>query len=234
MAHTSQMLPKCPTQTEGCEVISELVDLRAQVTQLSELVHTDTLTGLSNFRYFIEALEQEMERTRRTGHSTGLIMMDLDFFKKVNDDWGHDVGNKALVLASRIIQASVRKMDAPCRYGGEEFAIILPSTDRGHTLLVAERIRAAIATTPLTFDGNEIVLTASFGVDIFSGVEKGGAEEMVKRADGYLYQAKEEGRNRVCIAPKEEKEDHSSVNQDEKDALFGLFGRSSDLNDTSY
>lgn len=234
MAHIAQIPPQCPAQIDACEIISELVDLRDQVSALSELVHTDTLTGLSNFRYFIQALEQEMERTRRTGHATGLIMLDLDFFKKVNDDWGHDVGNKALVLASRLIQASVRKMDAPCRYGGEEFAVILPSTDRYHTLLVAERMRELIAITPLTFDDNEIVLTASFGVDIFTGVEKGCAEEMVKRADSYLYQAKNEGRNRVCIAPVEEKEDHSSVSQDEKDALFGLFGRSSDLGDTSY
>ncbi|MFD2231173.1 GGDEF domain-containing protein [Alkalimarinus sediminis] len=234
MAHTAQTPPQCPAQQDACEIITELVDLRDQVSELSELVHTDTLTGLSNFRYFMQALEQEMERTRRTGHATGLIMLDLDFFKKVNDDWGHDVGNKALILASRIIKASVRKMDAPCRYGGEEFAVILPSTDRRHTLMVAERMREAIASTPLTFDENELILTASFGVDIYTGTETGCAEEMVKRADSYLYQAKHEGRNRVCIAPLEEKEDRSSVNQDEKDALFGLFGRSSDLSDESY
>lgn len=233
MAQISQTPLQCPAQIDDCEIISELTGLRDQVSELSELVHTDTLTGLSNFRYFMQALEQEMERTRRTGQATGLIMLDLDFFKKVNDDWGHDVGNKALVLASRLIRASVRKMDAPCRYGGEEFAVILPSTDRYHTLMVAERMRELIATTPLVFDDNEIALTASFGVDIFTGIEKGCAEEMVKRADGYLYQAKSEGRNQVCVAPIEEKEDLSSVNQDEKDALFGLFGRSSDLSDTS-
>ncbi|UZE96687.1 GGDEF domain-containing protein [Alkalimarinus alittae] len=229
-----QISPSCPLQEASCDIITELVGLREQVSELSELVHTDTLTGLSNFRYFMQALEQEMERTRRTGHATGLIMVDLDYFKKVNDEWGHDVGNKALILASSLIKASVRKMDAPCRYGGEEFAIILPSTDRQHSILVAERARELIASTPLEFDGNEIMLTASFGVDIFTGVERGCAEEMVKRADGYLYKAKESGRNRVCIAPVEEKIDNSSVNQDEKDALFGLFGRASNLSDSSY
>lgn len=231
MAQIPLTPPACLSQKESCEIISELVDLREQVTELSELVHTDTLTGLSNFRYFIQALEQEMERTRRTGYATGLIMMDLDFFKKVNDDWGHDVGNQALVLASTLIKAAVRKMDAPCRYGGEEFAIILPSTDRHNSMLVAERVREMIATTPLVFDDNELLLTASFGIDIYTGLEAGGAEEMVKRADSYLYQAKEAGRNRVCVAPAVEKEDTSSVNQDEKDALFGLFGRAGNTND---
>lgn len=231
MAQIPLTPPACLSQKESCEIISELVDLREQVTELSELVHTDTLTGLSNFRYFMQALEQEMERTRRTGYATGLIMMDLDFFKKVNDDWGHDVGNQALILASKLIKAGVRKMDAPCRYGGEEFAIILPSTDRHNSMLVAERVREMIATTPLVFDDNELLLTASFGIDIYTGLEGGGAEEMVKRADSYLYQAKEGGRNRVCVAPVVEKEDISSVNQDEKDALFGLFGRAGNFSD---
>ena len=215
---------ECPSTQASCEIISELLGLREQVSELSELVHTDTLTGLSNFRYFILALEQEMERTRRTGQDTGLIMMDLDFFKKVNDQWGHDVGNKALILAAQQIRAAVRKMDAPCRYGGEEFAVILPATNAHYTLQVAERIRLMIESTPLVIEEQVIPLTASFGIDIYSASVPGRAEDMVKRADGYLYQAKQEGRNRVCYAPVEFKEDISSVNQDEKDALFGLFG----------
>ncbi len=125
MAHQSNTLSntqdtlECPSNQESCEIITELRGLREQVSELSGLVHTDTLTGLSNFRYFMLALEQEMERTRRTGQDTGLIMIDLDFFKKVNDDWGHDTGNKALILAAQQIRAAVRKMDAPCRYGAD-------------------------------------------------------------------------------------------------------------------
>ena len=86
----------------------------------------------------------------------------------------------------------------------------------------------------MQLEDNEISLTASFGLDVFTGVEMGNAEEMIKRADGYLYQAKENGRNQVCIAAVKNKVDSSSVNQDEKDALFGLFGDASDLNDVSY
>ena len=220
---------ECPSNQESCEIISELLGLREQVSELSGLVHTDTLTGLSNFRYFILALEQEMERTRRTGHATGLIMMDLDFFKKVNDQWGHDVGNKALILAAQQIRAAVRKMDAPCRYGGEEFAVILPATNVHQTIQVAERIRSMIEAAPLVVGEQTILITASFGIDVYSAAQQGRAEDMVKRADGYLYQAKQEGRNRVCYAPVEVKEDISSVSQDEKDALFGLFRGSSHI-----
>lgn len=224
----AESTPECPSNRESCEIISELMGLRDKVSELAELVHTDTLTGLSNFRYFMLSLEQEMERTRRTGQDTGLIMIDLDFFKKVNDQWGHDVGNKALILAAQQIRAAVRKMDAPCRYGGEEFAVILPSTNTHHTLQVAERIRAMIEAAPLVTEEHVIPLTASFGIDIYTAGVPGGAEDMIKRADSYLYQAKQEGRNRVCYAPVEIRKDISSVNQDEKDALFGLFGRSSE------
>jgi len=221
---------ECPSNLESCEVISELLSLREQISELSELVHTDTLTGLSNFRYFILSLKQEMERTRRTGHDTGLIMIDLDFFKKVNDQWGHDVGNQALILAAQQIRAAVRKMDMPCRYGGEEFAIILPSTNAHHTLHVAERIRTMIEAAPLVIEEHVIPLTASLGIDIYTPGVPGGPEDMIKRADSYLYQAKQEGRNRVCYAPVKIRKDISSVNQDEKDALADLFGRSSDAN----
>lgn len=239
MVHQSNTMPstqdalECPANQESCDVITELLGLREQVSELSELVHTDTLTGLSNFRYFIFALEQEIERTRRTGQETGLIMIDLDFFKKVNDRWGHDAGNKALILAAQQIRAAVRKMDAPCRYGGEEFAVILPSTNAYDTLQVAERIRSMIEAAPLAFEQQGVQLTASFGVDVYSASVQGGVEDMIKRADGYLYQAKQEGRNRVCSAPVETKEDISSVSQDEKDALFGLFGGSSDREQTN-
>ena len=239
MAHQSNTLSntqdtlECPSNQESCEIITELLGLRDQVSELSELVHTDTLTGLFNFRYFIGALEQEMERTRRTGQDTGLIMVDLDYFKKVNDQWGHDAGNKALILAAQQIRTAVRKMDAPCRYGGEEFAVILPATNANHTLQVAERIRSMIEDAPLVVDQQEVQLTASFGIDVYSASVQGGAEDMIKRADGYLYQAKQEGRNRVCYAPVKAKEDISSVSQDEKDALFGLFRGSSDLEQTN-
>jgi len=239
MAHQSNTLPntqntlECPSNQESCEIITELLGLREQVSELSELVHTDTLTGLFNFRYFIHALEQEMERTRRTGQDTGLIMIDLDYFKKVNDQWGHDAGNKALILAAQQIRAAVRKMDAPCRYGGEEFAIILPATNAHYTLQVAERIRSMIEAAPLVVEQQEVQLTASFGIDVYSASVPSGVEDMIKRADGYLYQAKQEGRNRVCYAPVKAKEDISSVSQDEKDALFGLFRGSSDLEQTN-
>lgn len=216
--------PECPAGLVSCDIIAELTSLRKTVNQLSDLVHTDTLTGLSNYRCFRMVLDQEMERTRRTGQPTCLIMLDLDFFKKVNDEWGHDVGNQALVSVAKQMTSVVRKMDAPCRYGGEEFAIILPATHLIDAVKIAERLRVAIEETPLRLSDGELCLTASLGVDVFSPGESGCPEDMVKRADQYLYQAKKRGRNQVCHPEIRKRAEDSSIDADEKDALFGLFG----------
>jgi diguanylate cyclase (GGDEF)-like protein len=191
----------CPLGAEHCSVLEELGELRRRVSELSELIRTDTLTGLFNFRFFLQALEQEMERTRRTGQPTGLIMLDLDHFKLINDSWGHEVGNRALVHVAKIMFQSLRKLDSPCRYGGEEFAIVLADTDLADSIRVAERLRKRIESSPLEVEGSEISLRASFGLDVFVGAGNVTADEMVKQVDSFLYQAKKEGRNRVCHPP---------------------------------
>ena len=225
MTDRSDRKPLCPVDHDQCEYLSELVALRQQVSQLAELVHTDTLTGLNNFRFFIQALEQELERTRRTGYSTALVMMDLDHFKQVNDQWGHEVGNKALVLAAQLIRAGVRKMDIPCRYGGEEFAIILPSTDLRQSIQVAERIREMLENSPLFIqDAQEINLTASFGIELFRFGDSSDAKQLVRKADQLLYEAKASGRNQVCFGTQEQDASAAAVSEEEKDTLFSLFG----------
>ncbi|MCK5912666.1 MAG: GGDEF domain-containing protein, partial [Desulfuromusa sp.] len=151
--------PICPVCETDCGIIGEVAELRQKLEELSTLVRTDTLTGIANYRYFLQALEQEIERTRRSGQPTSLIMLDIDFFKKVNDRWGHEVGNQALVHLSRLLQKIVRKLDIPCRYGGEEFAIILPDTNLAACLPVAERIRQEIHMSPLDISGQPLFLT---------------------------------------------------------------------------
>ncbi|PIE43819.1 MAG: GGDEF domain-containing protein [Gammaproteobacteria bacterium] len=212
----------CPVGESHCAFLNELASLRDQLKEMASLVHTDMLTGLYNLRFMLPAIEREMERTRRTGLATGLIMMDLDHFKKVNDQWGHEVGNQALCHAASILRSSVRKIDIPCRYGGEEFAIILPSSDLFAVSQVAERIRSMLARSPLQTDGQSITLTASLGVEMYTSVSVGGAEELVKKADKYLYQAKQSGRNRVCHAVMTTQV-ASEVNEEEKNALFDIF-----------
>ena len=220
--------PNCPVGETTCNIIDELSALRLEVAELTEQVHTDTLTGLNNYRHFTKALDYEMERTQRTGQATALIIVDLDFFKKVNDTWGHEIGNLALIQTSELLKQATRKLDIPCRYGGEEFVIILPSTDLLTGMQVAERLRARIEATPLHADGHEISLTASLGIDVYLGGRQESQEDFIKRVDALLYQAKDGGRNQVCSGSRKDIQSETTVSADEKDALFGLFGNSDD------
>ncbi len=213
--------PICPVGESNCNILGEVTELRRQLTELSNLVRTDPLTGIANFRYFTQALEQEIERTQRSGQPTSLIMIDIDFFKKVNDQWGHEVGNRALIHLARLLQQTVRKLDIPCRYGGEEFAVILPDTNLTACLPVAERIRETVATTPLDVDGKELVMTISLGIATYTEQKEITVEALVKEADEYLYQAKESGRNRVCHASPPSVD---IVTSEERQALTELFG----------
>ncbi len=212
----------CPLGKQDCFLLEEVNELRRTLDELSALVRTDQLTGLANYRSFCQLLEQEMERTQRSGQPTSLIMLDIDFFKQVNDRWGHEVGNQALIHVAQLMLQTVRRLDTPCRYGGEEFAVILPNTDLGAAIPVAERLRRSIAETPLPQGERQLELTASLGIGTYQLGERTTPEELVQRADHYLYQAKQEGRNQVRHPelPKVE-----LVSRDEKDALFNLFGK---------
>lgn len=215
----------CPSD-DTSELTAELERLREEVKRLSELVSTDPLTNLFNYRHFSHTLDQEIERSQRTLQPTTLIMLDVDHFKKVNDQWGHEVGNDALQLISRCIVDNIRKLDIACRYGGEEFAIILPSSDVAASVHVAERIRAAIEHTHLDIpqaNGSveQLKLTASAGLSVYSGNQILTGQQLVKAADEKLYQAKKQGRNRICFTPPETVD--QQVTSEEKSALFTLF-----------
>lgn len=215
--------PTCPIGQSDCPLIIAVSELRQQLSALSDLVRTDSLTGIANYRSFSYALEQEIERTQRSGQPTSLIMLDIDFFKKVNDQWGHEVGNQALVHLASLLQQTIRKLDIPCRYGGEEFAVILPDTTLAASVPVAERIRQGIERAPLDVAGKPLEITVSLGIATFNetGQEKITVAELVKQADEYLYQAKESGRNRVCHP---ELRSIEVVSSEEKQALSQLFG----------
>jgi diguanylate cyclase (GGDEF)-like protein len=219
-----QSLLLCPVGQPVCPIIAEVKELRQRVNELSELVRTDPLTGLLNYRYFVDTCEQEIERTQRSGQPTTLIMLDIDHFKKVNDQWGHENGNHALKHIADILRQSVRRLDIPCRYGGEEFVIILPDTSLSDSVPVARRIRRQIAASPLLLDAGELFLTASLGIANYTGQGRTTPEELVKVADQYLYQAKERGRNCVCHAPLPMID---IVSREEREALNSLFGSGS-------
>ena len=215
-------LPACPVGESDCAALTQIQDLRRSLEELSQLVRTDPLTGIANYRFFVMALEQEIERTQRNGQPTSLIMLDIDFFKKVNDDWGHEIGNQALIHVSQQILETVRKLDITCRYGGEEFAVILPNTELAASIPVANRIRQQIADSPLQVGDKPLVLTASLGIDTFLPGQSCTPEELVQRADHYLYQAKQQGRNQVCHASLKPLD---MVSREEREVLFNLFGR---------
>ncbi len=166
-----------------------------------ELATTDPLTGLRNRRYFQDRLREECARSDRTDQPLSLIMVDLDHFKAVNDRWGHPVGDQVLVHAARLIGGSVRSCDVACRVGGEEFAVLCPGVREDEAFRVAERVRRALAQTPLKVDGQEVTVTASMG--LASREPDSGTEDLVRRSDLALYQAKAAGRNRVELAPEE-------------------------------
>lgn len=211
----------CPVGETDCAIALEVSELRQELSELSDLVRTDTLTGIANYRYFLKALEQEIERTQRSGQPTSLIMLDIDFFKKVNDQWGHEVGNQALIHISSLLQQTVRMLDIPCRYGGEEFTVILPNTPMTASIPVAERIRSSIQDTPLNVAGKLLEMTVSLGITTYTEQQKITVAELVKQADEYLYRAKESGRNRVCHP---ELPNIEVVSTEEKQALSQLFG----------
>jgi len=220
MSSCDKEKPDCPVGEAECSIIDELLDQRQTSCELEQLVHTDTLTGLFNYRHFVTAVEQELERTRRTGQPTCMILLDLDHFKQVNDTWGHEAGNQVLRSCAGLIKQALRKIDIPCRYGGEEFVIILPGTHLPLAVSVANRLRETIMATPVEVDDGVIEYTVSMGVDTYIMGDVIGHEDFIKQVDSQLYRAKEEGRNRVCHRPFDHIKPDTEVTADEKRALF--------------
>jgi two-component system, cell cycle response regulator len=167
--------------------------------QLSlEMAITDQLTGLFNRRYMSRHLGTLISSAQQTGKPVSFLILDIDYFKHINDTYGHDVGDEVLREFSGRISANVRGIDLACRYGGEEFVVVMPDTDLTFAYMVAERLRQAVADTPFTIGvaPSQLSVTISVGVTATEGASDT-AEALLRRADQALYRAKRDGRNRV-------------------------------------
>lgn len=178
------------------EIATLGVAFNRMADELKARARTDELTSLPNFRAFRERIDAEIERADRYPERFGVLVLDLDRFKKYNDSFGHLAGNDALKRVSQTIRETVRVVDFPARYGGEEFAVILPQVDPVSLSTIAERIRANVEALPAPPDGSQ--LTVSIGAAIFPFDGKT-AEALFEKADQRLYEAKKAGRNRVVI-----------------------------------
>ena len=158
----------------------------------------DALTNLNNRRQFETRLKQEIAITKRQNNPLCAMMIDIDFFKKVNDTYGHASGDEVLRTVASVIKAQLRESDIPARYGGEEFAVLLPYTHIDEAKIVGERLRKAVEETTVSLDNLNINVTISMGLAEFRQDESG--EELFAQADKALYKAKESGRNRVVCA----------------------------------
>lgn len=165
------------------------------IKQLRNLSNVDALTGLSNRRSFTESYHMEEARVTRTGKALSILLIDLDHFKSINDDFGHNIGDDVLRSTGTHLQLHARPYDVPARWGGEEFILLLPRTDEGQAFAIAERIRKNFSTLPTP--SSDLKVTASIGISQYYTGDT--LETLTERADRALYQAKEDGRNR-CVA----------------------------------
>lgn len=172
------------------------LELKRANAKITELTRTDPLTQLANRRYFDERIKEMVSLARRKYQPLSLLMTDIDKFKRVNDTFGHDAGDRVLVGYADLMKKNSRAEDLVARFGGEEFIILLPLSNSQQTLALAERIREDIAQQDFLENGHRV--TASFGVSQLTKDET--IQSFMKRADEALYQAKESGRNRTVIA----------------------------------
>jgi len=168
-----------------------LIQLDTAEKQLQEAVRRDGMTGIYNRTYFIETAERELALARRYGHTFSVAILDVDDFKQINDTFGHLAGDQVLLVLTTIIRNNLRNTDVFARYGGDEFVILFPYTEKDHAQLCVQRIREILARSTVHFKGNDIHFTVSAGTEGF--FDQPELDLILHQADMALYQAKDQG-----------------------------------------
>lgn len=178
---------------------TDITERKMLELELTRQAHIDYLTGVSSRRFFMEQAEQELSRAVRYGNFLSVLMLDLDHFKRINDTYGHKIGDSVLKMLAQICRENLRDVDIVGRIGGEEFAVLLPETNCEAALEAGERLRGAIASKKLPLDGGlPLRMTVSIGVTTLTSTEDN-MDALLNRADKALYEAKTGGRNQVCL-----------------------------------
>jgi len=205
--HMQQSCTVCPLRegdgsqvTHICITVQDVTDVAAYEKILLEMNHRDSLTGTYNRRFFTSRLKEEFERHKRYKRPMSMLMIDIDHFKSVNDNYGHPCGDYILKSVCGSVQSALRKVDFLARYGGEEFCCILPETAFGNSMILAERIRAIVESTVYDYEGQAVRVTISIGVPGTPGPDDS-PDTFLKNADDALYKAKGAGRNVVVSHP---------------------------------
>jgi diguanylate cyclase len=183
---------------ELLETRYDLTNMQNELAETRQLLNEDALTGALNRRGLDQTLTREVARCQRNQGRLAVAMVDLDHFKKINDDFGHEAGDQLLVHFTSLTRSVLRKSDALVRYGGEEFTLVLPDTDPRGALLVLGRLQQLMKKSPLMFEGREVNTTFSAGVAGLDKDENGHA--LLRRADEALYKAKNSGRDKIVPA----------------------------------
>jgi len=192
-----ELLARVKTQLDLQKLIQ---DLKESQDELKLLASTDSMTKLYNRRYFSTISEHILELAKRDNISTSLIMLDIDKFKNINDTYGHKVGDDVIISLAQKLKEWTRKSDIICRFGGEEFVILLPETNIDGALVISEKIRQIVEDEVINLEfGRELKFTVSIGVSEVKNEEDVNIEASIQRADEALYEAKQSGRNKVCV-----------------------------------
>lgn len=175
-----------------------LRDIKQEYTRLQAISIVDDLTGLYNRRYFMERFLEEISRAQRYSYSISCLMVDIDFFKRINDNYGHLSGDAVLAEFASILKNSTRVVDVLARFGGEEFIIFLPQTGLDGATVVANKIHENVNSHAFCVEGDTVTITVSIGAAVFAGEAVKNGMEILKQADRAMYEAKQAGRNQTC------------------------------------